>query len=467
MSASLWKKHVAVVGGGFAGLSAAWELVKAGHRVTVIEADARVGGLAGSFTVGDVALEKFYHHWFTNDVEITDVVTELGLSENLVSHQSRTGMYYARSTFKLSNPADLLRFTPLPFIDRLRLGLLIPQARMVRDRRKLENVTAREWLLALCGPNVYRVVWEPLLRGKFGNLAEEIGAVWLWNKLCLRGGSRDKSGAEVLLYYKGGFAALASALESDIIKRGGTVLTGRTAEKLHTANGKALAVQTSRGLVEADAFIFTPALPICADLLDGHIDRDETARLRRVKYLANVCLVLRLDRSLSSLYWTNVNDPSFPFVGIIEHTNFEPASTYGGEHIVYLSRYLPASDPTYAMSDEEYLAYALPYLKKMFPAFDRAWLRAFHVWRADYAQPVVERNYASLIPEVRTSLENAYLCTMAQIYPEDRGTNYAVRSGRAVGKLVAAAQSHSGTIPRNARSGAYASDGEPFHQSQP
>jgi protoporphyrinogen oxidase len=149
-----------------------------------------------------------------------------------------------------------------------------------------------------------------------------------------------------------------------------------------------------------------------------------------------------MDRSLSSLYWINVNDPSFPFVGIIEHTNFEPTTTYGGEHIVYLSRYLPSTDPIYTMTDAEYLEYALPHLKTMFPDFDRAWLKNYHVWRADYAQPIVERGYSSIIPDIRTSLENVFLCTMAQIYPEDRGTNYAVRSGRSIGRLLSATQEY-------------------------
>ncbi len=244
--------HVAVVGGGFTGLGAAWELLKVGHRVTLIESDSRTGGLAGGFSVGDAVLEKFYHHWFTSDTDVTSLIGELGLSDQLVSHQSRTGMYYAESIFKLSKPGDVLRFTPLPLIDRFRLGLLLPQARMLRDWRKLEHLTAREWLLSLCGPTVYRVVWEPLLRGKFGNLADEIGAVWIWNKLCLRGGSRDKSGNEVLLYFKGGFAALAGALEAEIVRRGGVVLTNHAAVGLRSSNGKFAAVETSHGSIEAE-----------------------------------------------------------------------------------------------------------------------------------------------------------------------------------------------------------------------
>jgi protoporphyrinogen oxidase len=431
-------KRVAIVGGGFTGLTAAWELLNAGCDVTIVEADDQVGGLAGGFAVSGTVLEKFYHHWFNNDLEVTGLVEELGLSDNLIERRTRTGMYYARSFFRLSKPMDLLKFTPLPFFDRVRLAALVFQARAVRDWRTLENKTAREWLLSLCGPTVYRVIWEPLMRGKFGDLADEISAVWLWNKLCLRGGSRDRSGNEVLVYYRGGFTELANQFAAQLKARGAKIITLCSATGVVTDGGRVSGVTTAQGTLDCDAAIFTTALPITAQLLDAQLPAAETAALRRIRYLANVCLVLRLDRSLSDLYWINVNDPSFPFVGVIEHTNFEPTSTYDGEHIVYLSRYLPSTDRTYAMSEREYLEFALPYIKRMFPAFEEAWIKHSHVWRAEYAQPVVERRYSSLIPDVRTSLDGAYIATMAQIYPEDRGTNYAIRSGREIGRLVGA-----------------------------
>ncbi len=143
-----------------------------------------------------------------------------------------------------------------------------------------------------------------------------------------------------------------------------------------------------------------------------------------------------LDRSLSKTYWLNVNDPGFPFVGVIEHTNFEPAETYGGRHIVYLSKYLAEADPLYTMSDAQMLEYALPHLQRMFPDFARSWILAFHVWHARYAQPIVTRGYRDLIPDAQSPLEGFYIASMAQIYPEDRGTNYAVREGRAIARKV-------------------------------
>lgn len=429
---------VCIIGGGFTGLTTAWELLKSGIPATVIEAETTIGGLAAGFDASGSSLERFYHHWFTSDTHITGLVTELGLAEHLVARNSRTGMYYAQSLFRLSRPMDLLKFKPLPLIDRIRLGLMVPRARKVRDWRSLESRTAREWLIAMGGPTVYRVVWEPLLRGKFGDAADDISAVWLWNKLCLRGGSRNKKGDEVLLYYRGGFAALTQALSDAIVAKGGRVLTGVTAERIVVETDRAIAVETSGGRIACDQVVITTPLPIAADLLEPHVGQESAEKLRRIRYLANVCLILELSESLSDFYWINVNDPSFPFVGVIEHTNFESTAAYGDRHIVYLSRYLPAADAIYSLSDADYLAYALPYLKRMFPQFSETNILDYHVWRAEFAQPLVERNYSALIPDMRTSLRNVYLSSMAQIYPEDRGTNYAVRGGREVAALVKA-----------------------------
>jgi len=175
--------HVGIIGGGFCGLAAAYELGRRGVRATVLEQDAEVGGLAGSFDVGGEQLEKFYHHWFTNDVHVMELVEALGAADQVLLRPTRTGMYYANRFFKLSTPLDLLRFSALPFPDRIRLGLLALRARRVGDWRGLEQRSAAAWLRDLGGERVYRVVWEPLLRGKFGAVADEVSAVWIWNKL--------------------------------------------------------------------------------------------------------------------------------------------------------------------------------------------------------------------------------------------------------------------------------------------
>lgn len=427
---------VAVVGAGFAGLAAAYELALAGCRPIVIEQESEIGGLAATFPVAGIRLERFYHHWFTSDAEIQRLTGELGLRAAVTERATATGMYFANRHYRLASPRDVLRFRPLGLLDRFRLGLLVMRARRVKDWRALDGISAFDWLRRLGGRRVFEVVWEPLLRGKFGRHADRVSAAWFWSKLRLRGGSRGRGGEERLCYMDGGFSRLIDAMAQAIGSNGGEVRTGcrATGVLLHAdrCRGVTLADGSS---VEAEAVVFTGAPRQAADLLASHAPAGYAEQLRAFDYLANLCLVLELGRSLSELYWINVNDPGFPFVGVIEHSNFDndPA---GRRHLVYLSRYLPADDPAWTDDDTTVLEKALPHLASMFPQFRRDWIRSHHVWRARWAQPLVEVGYASRLPAPASPLPGFYLASMAQVYPQDRGTNYAVRDGRAVARLV-------------------------------
>jgi len=433
--------HIAIIGGGFTGLAAAYEFAKQGITVTVFEAETEIGGLAAAFDVQGEKLDRFYHHWFTNDKDVMRLIDELNLKDQISINPTNTGVYYANHFFKLSTPWDLLNFTPLPFWDRIKLGLLALRARRVKNWQELENKTAVEWLKELGGENVYRVVWEPLLKGKFGPVAEQVSAVWFWNKLKLRGGSRGKGGEERLAYFKGGFVALAEALAERIQGLGGNIETNVKVSSVQPANEHWRLI-TSTGERTVDYVIATTALPLVANMIQDWAPAHYLASLRRINYLANVCLVLELKHSLSETYWLNVNDPNFPFVGVIEHTNFERPETYAGRHIVYLSKYLPHTDALYQMDADAMLDYALPYLQEMFPTLERDWILKHHVWKARWSQPVVEKHYSRLIPAEEGPRQGFYLCSMAQIYPEDRGTNYAIREGRSIAKRLAIKMSH-------------------------
>lgn len=422
---------VVIVGGGFTGLTAAYVLTKQGHSVRVIESDSAAGGLAGTFQFSDgVKLEKFYHHWFNNDVYVPELVKELGMEGDVVTLPTRTGMYFNGRMWKLSTPMDLLRFTALSFVDRIRLGLLVFQVRRVKDWKTIEHLSIREWLESLCGKNVYRVVWEPLITSKFSIYAEAVNAVWMWKKLVLRGSTRNDKGSEELAYFKGGFGRLAEAMVKAIESAGGEVSIGDKVTGVSTEGNRLIALRTESGQVLGRQFLFTPSFPIIADIFEGAAESTWLASLRRVRYLGNMCLVLRLKYSLSETYWLNVNDPGFPFVGVIEHTNFDTPENYKGTHIAFLSRYLAVEDPVWSYSDDQYVDFALEHLKRMFPKMERSWVVEHRVWRAEYAQPVTERNYSQYVPGRETPFENVFISTMAQIYPEDRGTNYAIREGR-------------------------------------
>jgi protoporphyrinogen oxidase len=432
-------RNCVVIGAGFTGLAAAYELARRGLKPLVIEAEAEAGGLAGTFRVNGARLERFYHHWFTSDRHLMALVAELGLTDRLAFHRVETGIYYAHSLYRLSSPLDVLKFRALSPLARVRLGLLPLLARRIRSWEELDDMTAAEWLLRICGREVLDLVWNPLLRGKFGAYADQVSAAWFWSKLRLRGGSRDAKGHERLVYFDGGFAAVIDALIAAITRAGGRVVLGQKATALEARAGHVTGVAAGATTYPADGVILTTALPDAAALMQSVLASDEFERLRRIAYLANRCIVLELDRPLSGLYWINVNDPGFPFVGVIEHTNFADAAEYGGRHMVYLSRYCVQDDPFLKLDLEAATAYAADSLKRMFPHFSQGMIRAAHSWQASWAQPIVTKGYRRLVPPHETPIGGLYLATMAQVYPEDRGTNYAIRDGRKVAGMLAEA----------------------------
>lgn len=423
-----------IVGGGFSGLTLGYLFSQQGFQVTVIEKEKQVGGLAGAFEVEPgVWLEKFYHHWFSNDTDALELIKELGGESNLIQVNSNTGFYYAKSIYKISSPIDLLKFKALSFPARIRLGLFTLMCRRIKDYEPLENQTALEWVSRVCGQEVTTKIWEPLLKGKFGKHYREISAVWLWNKVKLRGSSRDRSHRELLYYYRGGFKAVADLLIDKIVSFGGKIITNDEVIKVQCEGRKAKGVVLSSGsMVECEALFLTPPIPVIQRLLP---DTFEEKSNWTISYLGNRCLILALSRKLSDTYWLNISDPTFPFVGVIEHTNLDNPQNYGGKRIAYLSRYMPVEDPLFSIPTDEYARYCFEYVKRIFPNFDPSWVEKVYDWREEYAQPVVTSSYRSKIPPFHLNESNIFLCTMAQIYPEDRGTNYAISYAKKVSKI--------------------------------
>ncbi len=423
-------KRIAIVGGGMTGLSAADVLSRAGAACTVYEQQPVVGGLAGSFQVNGAYLEKFYHHLFTSDLAMVELIQRLGLGDRL-EWLPTTNSYYVNRIYRLSTPLDLLRFSRISLVDRVRLGILYLRTRFVRDWKALEAITARDWLVAMAGERVYEAVWEPLLRGKFGRYADQVAAVWMWNKLKLRGSSRGGKQQEMLGYLRGGFGQVLTAWEERLRSQDVDFCLGCPVQEVRIEGGRATGVVTAEGFAPYDAVLVTTAPALFARLAPG-LPAEYRERLERIEYLANVCLVMELDRSLSDTYWLNVGDPTIPFTGVIEHTNMQRPEEYGGARLAYLSRYLDPSDPYYGMEAEELLAAYMPHLQKMFRGFDRSWVKRVWAWRERYTQPVITRHYSDLKPPYRAPADDLWLCSMAQVYPEDRGMNYAVASGRRV-----------------------------------
>ncbi len=441
-------KMVGIVGGGAAGLTAAYRLLQKGHRVRLFEAGPTLGGLVRTFQIpagggsasggGGEPIECFYHHVFTTDTAIAHLIDELGLSDRLVWRPSTVGLFQGGRIYPFVTPMDLLRFTPVGLIDRVRLGLMGLYLRYQKDGSRYENVTAWEWIRRFAGRRNLDVVWGPLLRGKFGDLGDRLVMTWLWNKFRLRFASRAGPSREVLGYLLGSFGVWIEALIERLREMDGQLETGRPVQRIVEDRGRIgleLAGQQQE-TVFFDAVVATVANKIfrriAPPLPDSYADK-----LEAVPYQDALCLILTLKHPLSNIYWLPITDPSIPFLAVIEHTNLIEPDRYGGQHVVYLSNYLPKDSPLLWMSLDEVSDLYLPHLKRINPAFDESWISERWLFHGPDAQPVFTVGAASRIPEHRTPVPGLYLANMSQIYPQDRGQNYSILMGERVAEMVA------------------------------
>ena len=433
--------RVGIIGGGAAGLAAAYELAKRGHFAEVFERAPFLAGQASTFEVGGGQLEKGYHHLFVSDVDMVGLIQELGLEHQLAWLESKVGLFYGGQIWDFATPMDLLRFRPLPLLARLRVGWWTLVLQKTLNWRKFEGVTAKDWLQRHMGRRAYEVIWEPLLRGKFGDYFEQVSMTWIWGKIYLRVASRGKGlQKERLGYPMGSFGEVFETLAQRIVELGGEVHLGSGVKSTVVESGAAVGLEVelpgeTPQTREYDAIISTTPSYVFTRLAPT-LPTEYRQLLESADYLSAVLVVLELSQSLSAKYWLNVADRSLPFVGVIEHTNLIDKSLYGGRHIVYLTNYPDPKSALYQKSGEELLEDFIPHLKKINPDFDRSWILNYHHHKVDAAQPIIGVNYSGRIPDHRTPIDNLYLANTTQIYPEDRGTNYSVRMGRQVARMV-------------------------------
>ena len=388
-----------------------------GDHVTVIEREPLPGGLAAGFEIDTrMWLEKFYHHIFRSDKHAIAMIGEMGLADRLEWHQPVTATLRGGEFHQLDSPASLLRFPPLPVVDRLRMGAALAGLKAMLNPRLLEGNTALDWTRRWMGAKASEVVWEPLLRNKFGDAAPEIAMPWFWARV------HDRT--QSLGYLRGGFQQLYDRMADEVRRAGGETRFGESVVSVGR-EGDGFMVETDAGGERFDRVIstFAPRLTarLVPELPQEWRDRHEWGRA----YDAH-CLVLALDRPLTSVYWLNVNDPGFPFMAMVEHTNYMPVADYGGRHLVYLGNYRPMDDPLMVAPLDAVLDEFLPHLERLNPSFDRSWVTDAWAFAAPFAQPIVTVDYRDHIPPFHTPIPGLWTADMFQVYPHDRGQNYSI-----------------------------------------
>lgn len=415
----------AIVGGGAAGCALAWHLSQNGHRAVVYERWNGLGGLAADIPFGKTQLDRFYHHIFTSDKHVQAYADRLGIGDKIHWCDSSVGFEHERRLYPFTTPKDLLMFKPLSFWSRFRVGLAVLRMRRRDSYEPLESITAEDFIIREMGEPAYRILWEPLLRSKFGDRYREVSAVWFWGKIKLRGGTRSEKGGESLGYMKDGWAQIYQGMGEKIEAWGGEFRFREIVKRITRRDGK-LAVKTRAGEDEYDRVIVTPSIPSFLEMVPELSEQDR-ARIDQTPYQANVTMAMGLDRSISPYYWLNVTSPDMPFVAVIEHTRLFDDPDYDGLVPVYLSRYLSSDHELFKAKIPDIQESFLSGLERLFPGFDRDWVKCSEISKAEFTQPVIGLNYSEKRPPFETPIDGLYLCTMAQIYPEDRGMNYSLK----------------------------------------
>jgi protoporphyrinogen oxidase len=428
----------AIIGAGAAGLAAAYDLAGAGHQVTVYEAGANAGGLASGFKEPhwDWTLERFYHHWFQSDHDVLRLIDEIGARDKVLFPRPTTVIYYRGRFYPFDSMfGNMPQFVLTHFApwDAVRFGLAGAYLKFSSNWRALEKVSADAWMRKWMGRHVYETLWKPLLVGKFADEYDKVNMAWMWARIHAR--------TTRLGTFVGGFQAFFDTLAAAVRERGVCIQFNSPVREIAPTPERAagLSLQTPQGPVDVDACIVTTSPKLLARLTPA-LPGSYLAQLNTLKSMGAVVVILALDRQLSEqgYYWHNLpKEAGFPFLALCEHTNFVSPEHFGGDHLVYCGDYLKADHEYFGLSQDELLERFVPALPRFNAGFERSWIKRAWVFKEAYAQPVPPVNHSRNIPDIRTPIKGLYFASMSQVYPWDRGTNYAVRIGRESARLLA------------------------------
>ncbi|EKD90249.1 MAG: hypothetical protein ACD_31C00069G0001 [uncultured bacterium] len=374
-------------------------------------------------------MEKHYHHWFTNDKSILNLAKEINYE--VIIKRPKTSVFIKNNIYQFDSPVSVLKFPLLSVFERIRMGFVIGALRYNPFWKILEKYNAAVVLPKLIGRKSYEMIWEPLFINKFGKYAGNVSLAWFWARITKR--------TPALAYPAKGFLEFAREVVKEIEKNKGNVFFESEILELKKDKSLTLTIKHKNGKVEKEDFdkviVTTPSflfLKIAPQLPQAYRNS-----LGKLKGIGATNLLLRLKKPFfkDNTYWLNVCDNKAPVMAIVEHTNFMDRKNYDNEHLLYLGNYREASDLYFAISKEEMLKLFDKYLRKINPDYFKN-IIGYELFKAPFAQPIIPINYSKIIPSFITPLENVYLANIEQVYPWDRGTNYAVELGIKVANLI-------------------------------
>jgi protoporphyrinogen oxidase len=434
---------VAIIGAGYGGMAAAYDLARSGCNVTIFEAGDQTGGLASGFKEPhwDWSVEHYYHHWFASDRHMLGLIDELGLTQKVIFQRPYTVLFHQGKWYPFDSILQALLYPGLGWgIDKARFGLVGLYLRLSNNWQALEKVTADAWIQKWAGQKVYQQMWEPLLIGKFGPHYRSVNMAWFWARLHAR--------TTRLGTYQGGFQAFADDFAASLATLGVQIRLNTRIERVTPAAdglsvmGTGLQAAGDKPVLPVEEIFDQVLVTTSPGLMAKMVPDLPSAYLQGLldlKSMGAVVMTLSVKHPLSQqgYYWFNIpKDAGFPFLAVVEHTNFVSPKHFGGDHILYCGDYLETDHEYFELCDDDLLARFIPGIQRLNPAFGPDWINKIWVHRTRYAQPVPLVGHSRHIPAIQTPLQGLYFASMSQVYPWDRGTNFAVEIGRRAAKLM-------------------------------
>ncbi len=414
------------------GLKIARDLIAKGQRVTVCEAAPVIGGLTSAWQLGETVWDRFYHVTLLSDTKLRELLEEIGLEQEMRWVETKTGFFSDGKLISMSNTAEFLRFPPLSFIQKLRLGGTIFYASKIRNWRRLEKISVERWLRRWSGNGVFEKVWGPLLKAKLGDAYHQSSAAFIWAHTARMYKAR-RSGMKVEMfgYVPGGYARILNTLQSHLAAQGAEFWLSHAVSRV-TKNEQGLQVEFQNGKVATfDNVVMTIPSPRVADSCQAILSEQELSRLRGTRYLGVVCASLLLKKPISPYYVTNIIDTWVPLTAVIEmSTIVDPKKELGGHHLVYLPKYMPDDHAGHEISDDEYRELCLSTLEKMYSHFSREDVVDFKVARARYVAALQTIRYSERLPPVVTSIPGLYALNSAHILKGNLNVNETIDLGQ-------------------------------------
>jgi protoporphyrinogen oxidase len=427
-------RRIAILGAGFGGLSAAYDLIRNGNQVTIYEASSHVGGLSGGFKEPhwDWSVEQYYHHWFASDRYMLGLIDELGWNDKVIFPRPYTVMYYRGRFYPFDSILNAILFPGLGWgVNKARFGLVGLYLRLNNNWKVLEKYTVDDWMRRWAGNRVYELMWEPLMIGKFGErYAKQVNMAWMWARL--------KARTTHLGTFEGGFQSFADQFAHELQQMGVSINLNDPIQQILPSPEGGINLISSGGKDHYDQCLVTTSPNLLAALAIS-LPPDYLKGLLALKSMGAVVMTLSLKHQLSDqgYYWFNLpKEAGFPFLALVEHTNFISPQHFGGDHIVYCGDYLEADHEYFKLSQEELLQRFIPAISRFNPKFEPNWINKTWLYRTNYAQPVPLLNHSRNIPSIQTPIPGLYFASMSQVYPWDRGTNFAVEIGRKAARLM-------------------------------